>query len=63
MYGGDDYFFDIIEEHIVDVVIPAGRLERLPDGTTASDLHAACVAWVTYLSNRRVWGGNAHDES
>lgn len=62
LYGGDDYFFDIIEEHIYDVLIPAGVIERLPDGTKSTDLHATCVAWIAYLSNRKAWGANAHDE-
>jgi len=63
MHGNDGYFFDIIEAHIVDVLIPAGKLERLPDGTKASDLRTATVAWIGYLANRRVWGENAHDDT
>lgn len=62
LYGNDFYFFDIIEEHMITVLIPAGKLERLPDGTKCKDLTLACIAWIDYLSNRRVWGANAHDD-
>lgn len=62
-YGKDGYFRDIINDHIDNVLIPAGKLRQLPDGTKVKKQQqaAARLAWFDYLSNRRVWGASDAD--
>lgn len=53
--GADGYFNDIINAHIDTVLIPAGKLKALPDGTPCKQKKLARLAWYDYLSNRAVW--------